>query len=107
MLILLNALTAAIAIASLYWASRAESDKRLLNLRISHLENQSSKLTADLDVAQTRYDNLVASIRAQSKAPVDTVRKVRQARTFAEFRDAAEKGTLPKGVKEKNVNPNV
>lgn len=75
----------------------------IYNLRktIERGQTQESKLSADVIAANTRYDELVQSIKLKAAQPKEKPPMRRQARTFSEFRDADERGVKPRGMKER------
>lgn len=103
MLIVAAFVIATLSMCSIYLAI----ELKIVRARVGIAENQSSKLKDNLDIVQTRYDNLVASLQVKAHQRPEPKPQKRRARTFSEFRDAQERGTLPMGVKEQHVNPNV
>lgn len=72
-------------------------DMRELKKTLASERNQSSKLLEERDASNTRYDDLVESIRLRA-SEVERP-KPRQARNFSEFRDAVEHNVRPRGMK--------
>jgi hypothetical protein len=86
---------AALVLAQSAWIVRQQKE-------LVAMENQNSKLVGERDSGIERYDELVQQIKTKAGVqPIDKPEKRRIARTFSEFRDADERGVMPRGMKEK------
>jgi hypothetical protein len=91
---LITGFLVAVVLAQSAWIVKQQRD----------LGNQDSKHAIELATANARYDDLVESIKARANVqPItrgDRGPVRRQARNFSEFRDADERGVLPRGMRK-------